>query len=703
MNANQLINEKSPYLLQHAHNPVNWHAWTDEVFEKALAENKPVFLSIGYATCHWCHVMEKETFEDEEAADSLNDTFVCIKVDREERPDIDSVYMAACQMMTGSGGWPLTIFMTPDKKPFFAATYLPKRTRFGRAGVIELCRQVKDIWHNQNEKVQTSATNIAGHLSKAFEFKSADQPQVSLLDRAYSQIEQGFDSRFGGFEPSPKFPTPHRLLFLLRCYHRTANTRALEMVEKTLIAMRLGGIWDHVGFGFHRYSTDKEWLLPHFEKMLYDQALVALPYLEAYQITQNPFYAQTAREIFSYVLRDMQSEQGGFFSAEDADSEGEEGKFYVWTDEEFRQVLGAAAADWARVFNLKKNGNFHDESTGRQTGANILHLKRRPSRVAAEIGMTDAAFSQGWTDIRKKLFQVRKQRIHPLKDDKILTDWNGLMIAALARGGRVLNDDTYKKAAIQAARFILDTLHRDGRLFHRFREREVAIPGHASDYAFLIFGLLELYQATFNPTYLQDALALQQRMISDFWDDQQGGFFSTAGENLELPVRPKELYDGAIPSANSVTLFNLLCLSKLTGDARWEEKAHYQVRAFAGSLQTQPAAFTFFLMGLDFALNPGQDVVITGEPEAADTMELLSALNVNFTPNGVTLVKSNHTARQLANIAGYTDGLDLIEGRATAHICRGASCKESTNDVDAMLRQVLGTKTGSKGEKIDEG
>ena len=607
MPENRLSREKSPYLLQHAHNPVNWYPWEAEAFEVARTANKPIFLSIGYATCHWCHVMEKETFEDAEAARFLNDTFVCIKVDREERPDIDAVYMAACQMITGSGGWPLTIFMTPDKKPFFAATYLPKKSRFGRAGVVELSQQVKTMWQNQNDKILTSADQIAGHLGKAFEFEPAGEPDAALLEQAYDRIKQGFDERFGGFESAPKFPTPHRLLFLLRYYHRSREQAALEMVEKTLTAMRLGGIWDHLGFGFHRYSTDREWLVPHFEKMLYDQALTALPYLETYQITRNPFYARAVEEIFAYVLRDMRSDEGGFYSAEDADSEGEEGRFYVWTEAEFRRVVGAeTAATWTQVLNLKPDGNFYDESTQRKNGANILHLKRLPESVAGDIGRDEKELAREWESVRQKLFQHRKQRIHPLKDDKILTDWNGLMIAALSRGARVLQKPEYRDAAAGAADFILKNMRdAEGRLHHRYRDGDVAITGHAEDYAYFIFGLLELYQASFDPHYLKEAVGLQQHMLDDFWDDRKGGFYSTTRHSRELPVRPKELYDGALPSGNSVALLNFLYLSRLTGNPQWKEMAQATTRAFSGSVHLHPAAFTFFLVGLDFALHPG--------------------------------------------------------------------------------------------------
>lgn len=607
MPANLLIHEKSPYLLQHAHNPVDWHPWSEETFAKARKENKPVFLSIGYATCHWCHVMEKESFEDEEVAGYLNDTFTCIKVDREERPDIDAVYMAACQMLTGSGGWPLNLFLTPDKKPFVAATYIPKHGRFGRAGLVELCQEIKKLWTSQPAKVSESAATIAANLNKAFSYSAGDEPDESLLDHAYEQIKRTYDARLGGFEPAPKFPMPHRLLFLLRCHDRTGNCKALEMVEKTLTAMRLGGIWDHVGFGFHRYSTDSQWLLPHFEKMLYDQALLAMAYLETYQITKNPIYAQTAEEIFTYVLRDMTSPQGAFYSAEDADSDGEEGKFYLWSTEEFRQIVDEdRALMWERIFRMGTEGNFKDEASGQRTGANILHLTAPLSKWAEKYDMHPEELLKLWDDIRNKLFGIRAQRVHPLKDNKILTDWNGLMIAALALAARVLQRPDYAQAAGNAAEFILTKMRdSNGQLFHRFRDCAVAIEAQASDYAFLIFGLISLYQTTFDLTFALEAVALQQQMIDACWDVQNGGFFSTAQINMDLPVRPKELYDGAIPSANSVSLINLLSLSRLTGNPKWKESAQNHVKAFSGSVQAQPAAFTFFLMGLDYALRPG--------------------------------------------------------------------------------------------------
>jgi uncharacterized protein YyaL (SSP411 family) len=687
MNANRLIHEKSPYLLQHAHNPVDWHAWNEEAFARAAAENRPVFLSIGYATCHWCHVMERESFEDPEAAHCLNETFICIKVDREERPDIDALYMAACQMMTGGGGWPLTIFMTPDKKPFFAATYLPKRTRFGRTGLIELCQRVRELWALEPQKLSVSAKGLTENLSRAFEFSAADQPGLRLLDRAYDDIAFRFDGRHGGFEPAPKFPTPHRLLFLLRCHERTGDQRALEMVERTLTAMRLGGIWDHVGFGFHRYVTDVQWLLPHFEKMLYDQALMGLACLEAYQVSGVPLLADTARDIFTYVLRDMTSGPGAFFSAEDADSEGVEGKFYLWSVAEFREVLGSAeAAFWGPVFNLDPAGNFHEEASGHKTGANILHLSRPFSRWAQELNLAEENLRQRWEKARRRLFDARETRIHPLKDDKVLTDWNGMMIAALAAGGRILAQPEYVQAAARAADFVLQALRgADGRLFHRFRDGERAVAGQAGDYAFLIQGLLHLYRSTFELSYAEQAAALQEIMLQDLWDPAGGGFFSVGAQQQDLPVRPKELYDGAVPSANSVSVMNLLWLSRLTGDSRWADRAQQMVRAFGGSVSRQPSAFTGFLCSLDFALRPGQDIVITGERGAEDTRRLLSALNLKFSPNQVAQLKSGDNASRLAQFAGYTDGLQFPMGQASAHVCVGSACRESVSDVQSLI------------------
>ncbi len=691
---NRLINEKSPYLLQHARNPVHWYPWGDEAFNKARHEHKPVFLSIGYATCHWCHVMEKESFEDPEAAAALNAAFVCIKVDREERPDIDAVYMAACQMISGSGGWPLNVMLTPDKKPFFAGTYFPRKTRFGRPGVIELCQQISALWRNNPRKIDDAAQDLTGHLEQAFVYPP-DRGQsldTALLDTAVARIAGSYDSQFGGFDSAPKFPTPHRFMFLLRSYHRTGDAHILEMVSKTLTAMRMGGLWDHVGFGFHRYATDARWLLPHFEKMLYDQALLSIAYIEAFQVCRDQVFRQTAEEIFTYVLRDMTDPRGGFYTAEDADSEGQEGKFYVWEKAAFDRVAAndADQIPWSRIFNLQAEGNFSDEATRQKNGVNIIHMTRTWDQWARTLGGSAKMLADRWAILREKLYRTRRQREAPLKDDKILTDWNGLMVAALAVGARVLGDDDYAAAARKAVAFIQSQLvDGKGRLLHRYRDGLAGIAGQAGDYAFLIMGLIELYRSTFRTDLLEWALELQTKMDADFWDAAQGGYFLTATAETELPVRPKEIYDGALPSANSVALSNLLLLSRLTGNIRWEERAHSLTQAFAAPVARQPAVFTHFLNGLDMALGPGQEVVVAGGPQAADTLVLLRALQTAFAPHLVTHLKSDQNATHLSLLAAYTAGLPSVGGPATAHICSGFNCKNSTTDVTMMLKQLL--------------
>ncbi len=691
---NHLKHEKSPYLIQHAHNPVDWYPWGEPAFEKARTEDKPIFLSIGYATCHWCHVMERESFEDDEAAAALNEAFVCIKVDREERPDIDSVYMAACQMLTGSGGWPLNVILTPDKRPFFAATYLPKQSRFGRAGLIDLCTRIRELWHNDRQRVLQAVNGISGHLDQAFTFAPDGDAalDMNLLDVAFAHISRSYDPRHGGFDQAPKFPTPHRLLFLLRHHHRTANTHALEMVVHTLRSMRQGGLWDHVGFGFHRYATDSRWLLPHFEKMLYDQALLAMAYAEAYQVTRDADFSRTVEEIFTYVLRDMTHPRGGFYSAEDADSEGEEGKFYIWNLDAFSGLADedGQSIPWHDIFNLQADGNFTDEATGRKNGTNILHMTRTWKAWGRQLGIPAQSLAEKWEALRRKLFDHRRQRVAPLKDDKVLTDWNGLMIAALALAARVLEADPYAAAAQKAVDFIQSHLtDAGGRLLHRYRKAEAVIEAQAGDYAYLIMGLIELYRTTFRTDLLSYAISLQQDLDAGFWDERQGGYFLTPAGHTQLPVRPKEIYDGALPSANSVAFSNLLLLARLTGNHRYEERADRLSSAFAGTIRRQPVAFTHFLNGLDLALGSGQEVVVAGREAADDTMGILKALRTPYAPHLVTLLKSDRNGEALGRLAGFTSGLTVEKGLATAHICVGSNCKNSTTEVDTMLVHLL--------------
>ena len=686
---NRLINEKSPYLLQHAYNPVDWYPWGDEAFQTARRENKPIFLSIGYSTCHWCHVMERESFEDPEVARLMNEAFVNIKVDREERPDIDGVYMAACRMMSGGGGWPLTIIMTPDRKPFFAATYIPKESRFGHIGMTKLIPEIKKLWESRREEVESSAERVTMSLRRV-NGAAGDELGEEVLERGFEQLSRAFDKQHGGFGRAPKFPAPHNLTFLLRYWKRSGNAAALEMVEKTLRAMRLGGIFDHVGFGFHRYSTDAEWFLPHFEKMLYDQAMLAMAYTEVYQATGDVGYETTAREIFTYVLRDMTDAGGGFYSAEDADSEGEEGKFYLWTLEEVREVLGSEEAQLImEVFNMEEDGNFRDEATGRKTGRNILYLRQGLPEVASEPGIAIEELRQRVETAREKLFAAREKRVHPHKDDKILADWNGLMIAALAKGAQAFNDFAYTAAAERAATFICSKMQETGGLlYHRYRDGEVAVPGFLDDYAFMIWGLIELYEATFKPRYLKAALDLNGFLLNNFWDEAEGGFYFTSGEAEAVLVRQKELYDGAVPSGNSVSMLNLIRLGRLIANPGFEEKAWRLRRAFSKVVAESPGAFTQLLSAVDFAVGPAYEVVIAGNPQARDVQGMVGAVRKVFVPNKVLLLRPDGDSPEITNLAIFTKGLSSRDNKATAYVCRGYNCELPTTDVGEMLEML---------------
>lgn len=699
---NRLISEKSPYLLQHAYNPVDWYPWGDEAFEKAKQEDKPIFLSIGYSTCHWCHVMEHESFEDEEVAKLMNDAFVSIKVDREERPDIDNIYMTVCQMLSKGGcGWPLNIILTPDKKPFYAATYIPKEPRFGRAGMLDFVPRVKEVWKTGRDKVLDSANQITSALQQASNVSNGSKGEElgqSTLKVAYNQLSQSFDTVHGGFGRAPKFPTPHNLLFLLRYRKRSEENKALEMVEKTLDAMRRGGVYDHIGFGFHRYSTDPQWLLPHFEKMLYDQAMLTIAYTEAYQATGKKDYEKTAREVFSYVLRDMTAPEGGFYSAEDADSEGEEGKFYLWTEDEIREILGKEDADLInKVFNVEKGGNFSEEATGRNAQRNILYLKASSTESASLLNMDEQELEKRIEASREKLFSAREKRVHPHKDDKILTDWNGLMIAALAKGASAFNEPEYAEAAKQAADFILKTMRKaDGRLLHRYRGGDAGIQANLDDYAFLVWGLIELYEATFDVIYLQTALKLNNDMIRQFWDDKNGGFYFSPYDGEELIVRQKEIYDGAVPSGNSVAMLNLLRLGRITANHEFEEKAAQIGSFFSNAVKQYPAAYTQLMVALDFGVGPSYEVVIVGNSQAEDTKAILDALRKQFIPNKIVLLRpTEKDTDDITSIAEFTRGQSTLGGKATAYVCLNYECKLPTTDIVKML-ELLNVKKQEK-------
>jgi uncharacterized protein YyaL (SSP411 family) len=684
---NRLAKEKSPYLLQHAQNPVDWYPWCDEAFEKAEKEDKPVFLSIGYSTCHWCHVMEKESFEDEEVAQLLNEKFVAIKVDKEERPDIDSIYMKTCMLITGGGGWPLTIIMTPQKEPFFAGTYFPKNSRGRMIGLLDLLRDTAGLWERKRSKLVATAERVTRYLTDYVRAKHQREEFTEIvLDEAFIRLLDSFDWTNGGFGSSPKFPSPHNLLFLLRYWKRKGRQQALEMIEKTLRKMRLGGIFDQVGFGFHRYSTDSMWLVPHFEKMLYDQAMMAIAYIEAYQATGKKEYQKTAEEIFEYVFRDMTNPEGGFFSAEDADSEGQEGKFYLWTETEIKDTLGRNADLIIRMCNISKEGNYYDEFHQDKTGKNILYFQKSLQELSLELDRKFEELPIFLESARQKLYDAREKRIHPLKDDKILTDWNGLMIAALAKGAQAFGSIKYAEAAERAITFVLSTLQTaDGRLLHRYKDGEAAIGGYLDDYAFLVWGLLEFYEATFKIRYLSEALRLQDAMIKHFWDKEDGGFFYTSDDSEKILTRYKEIHDGAIPAGYSIAFLNLIRLARMTGKTDYEEKAAALAKAFSSDQEGIPSQNTMFLTGMDFLFGPSYKIVIVGNLESPETKSMLQAVNTCFIPNKVVLLKKE-TDPKLENMISFVKDMKTVDRRTTAYICRNFVCQKPLTEVKEVLR-----------------
>lgn len=679
--ANHLAGEKSPYLLQHASNPVNWYPWGEEAFQRARQEEKPIFLSIGYATCHWCHVMAHESFEDEDVAELLNRNFIAIKLDREERPDVDMVYMAVCQRLTGSGGWPLSIFMTNEGNPFFAGTYFSKHSRVGMPGFMDILNRIAATWKSDRELLIKESSKIT------YEIQSLEHPKThtqflneETLKQGYLNLEGSFDPKWGGFGRAPKFPIPHQLTFLLRWYKRSHNARALDMVEKTLDAMRQGGLFDQIGFGFHRYSVDQKWLVPHFEKMLYDQAQLAMAYIEVYQITGKKRFEHVAREIFTYVLRDMTSPEGGFYCAEDADSEGKEGLFYLWTPKEVNGHLGGDAGNLVCSFyNITEAGNFEE-------GFSIPHISTPLAGFASEIGMDSAKFENLLNNARSKLFDIRRKRIHPLKDDKILTSWNGLMIAALAKGYQALGDQEYIRAAGKAADFILKNLRtKDGKLLHRYRHGDAAYSGFLDDYAFLVWGLIELHEATFEVSYLDEALALNSAMLDMFWDEQNGGLYFSGKENESLIIKTKDLYDGAIPSGNAVAALNLLRLGRMTGNVALEKKAEQLIGAASGTVRTYPASYTQLLGAVDFLIGPSREIVIAGDPALTDTREMIKTVQRKFLPNKVLLFHpAGPDAGRLVELVPFVKNMLPRYGRPTAYVCKNFACQAPITDINKL-------------------
>lgn len=668
---NRLADEKSPYLLQHAHNPVDWYPWGEEAFNKAKSEDKPIFLSIGYSTCHWCHVMERESFEDDEVAEVLNNGFVAIKVDREERPDVDQIYMNVCQALNGSGGWPLTIIMTSEQKPFFAATYLPKTDRMGMKGLISTLDDIKKAWNNNRKALLEFGSKVAHTISKQGggsrrEFSS------EVIDEAFSQFKSNFDVVHGGFGEEPKFPTPHNLMFLMRYWYKRNDGGGLEMITKTLDSMHRGGIYDHIGYGFSRYSTDREWLVPHFEKMLYDNALLAYTYTEAFKATGIKKYADVASEIFTYILRDMTSKEGGFYCAEDADSEGIEGKFYVWSKAEVMNTLGKERGEkFCKYFDITDRGNFENE--------NIPNLiKNYPEESEIEF----------FNKCKSELFKKREIRIHPYKDDKILTSWNGLMIAAMAYGGRSLKNSKYISAAENAVKFIFNNLvDSDGRLLSRYRDGEAGIKAYADDYAFLVWGLIELYESTYKAEYLKKAVQLNDDLIKYFWDEQNGGLFLYGSDSEQLISRPKEIYDGAIPSANSVAALNFIKLSRLTGKYELENKAQEILNAFGAEIESFPMAYSFSLLAVLFLQNKAREITIVSERDDSASKEMLDSINEKYDPFSMVIyyIKGDKT---LESVSNFLREYNTVNGKTTAYICENFSCSEPVTDVNTFRKML---------------
>ena len=685
---NHLAGEKSLYLRQHAQNPVDWYPWGEEAFAKARNEDKPIFLSIGYSACHWCHVMAHESFEDDYVASILNRSFVSIKVDREERPDLDAIYMLACQMISGGGGWPLTIIATPEGRPFFAGTYFSKGGGAGSPGLVDILIQVDSKWKLDRPEIVKGADEIAKALEEFTSYREPGELDPRIEEKAFQAFMGAYDEQYGGFELAPKFPSPHRLVYLLRHWASTGEARSLDMVVHTLDKMREGGINDHVGYGFHRYSTDQKWLLPHFEKMLYDQALQALAYADAYAATGEERFKETARKTLAFVEREMTSPFGGFFSAIGADSEGEEGKYYEWQFDEVLSLLEAQDfAIFAEAFDLQKEGNFRDEASRRRTGKNILHLAKAPSQIAKEKGIEVVVISSILERGLAKLFAQRERRVPPDVDDKVLADWSGLMVSAFAYCARTFGDESLLRPARRGADFVLSQMtYGNGRLYHRHADGRAAVQGFVDDYAFMAWGLTELYLTTLNSRYLRSALELAETLIAHFWDKSQGGFYFTADDGEKLLVRSKDVHDGAMPSGNAMAACLFERLSRLTGEPRYADFARDTIKTFAVDLNTNPMAHAQMLQAQEALSNVGPTVVIVGDIEDDRTKELLGALSGSYRPNMLVILQDSE---QTAELTG-TKELDRLEGMATAYVLRGDQVSEGYPDPEGLKRALQG-------------
>ena len=688
---NRLINETSPYLLQHAHNPVDWHPWGQEALERAREEDKPILLSIGYSACHWCHVMERESFEDEGIAALMNENFINIKVDREERPDLDAVYMEAVQTLTGSGGWPMTVFLTPDGKPFHAGTYFPPVDHHNMPGFPRILSAVSEAYRTNRGEIERVTQQLTEHMGRTGQLAAgATLLTPDLLHQAYSNLASNFDYQNGGFGAAPKFPQPMTPEFLLRYYYQHRDQRALEMIDLTLEKMARGGMCDQIGGGFHRYSTDAFWLVPHFEKMLYDNALLSRLYLHAYQLTQRVLYRRITEETLDYVLREMTDPLGGFYSAQDADSEGEEGKFFLWTTEQIQAALGQEEGElFGAFFGGTQAGNFE--------GSNILNIPEKAAVFAEAQGLPLEQLVSIIQRGKGKLLEVREQRIHPLRDDKVLTSWNGLMLRSFAEAGVGLGRSDYLQAAIKNADFLLENLKPQGRLLRSYRKGQAKLLGYLEDYAFVADGLVALYEATFDPRWLGEAIRLVDSMIELFWDDQVGGFYDTGTDHEELVIRPRDVFDNAQPCGGSVASDVLLRLAVITGNDEYSTKATTPLRSLHQLIARAPGGTGHWLAALDFYLSTPKEIAIIGPREDPATQSLVDTVFHRYIPNKVVAGAELPLSQRGAGgdfgqgvESPLLEGRDMVDGKPTAYLCEHYVCRLPVTDPESLAQQLDG-------------
>jgi uncharacterized protein YyaL (SSP411 family) len=677
---NALINETSPYLLQHAHNPVDWHPWGDAALQKARDEDKPILLSIGYSACHWCHVMEHESFENEAIAGLMNENFVNIKVDREERPDLDQIYMNAVQMMTGQGGWPMTMFLTPDGVPFYGGTYFPPEDRFNMPGFARVLTSVAEAYRSQPDQVAHTSTAMLGELRRVgLTTASRDILSTELLDSSLTSIARNYDPKNGGFGIAPKFPPAMTLEFLLHMYCRRNSADTLEKVEHTCRRMAEGGMYDQLGGGFHRYSVDAIWLVPHFEKMLYDNALLSRLYLHWYQLTKNDFARRIAEETLDYVVREMTGPSGGFFSTQDADSEGEEGKFFVWKKQEVLDALGEEGEVFCDYFNITERGNFE--------GHNIPNIRHSAEEVAARNGIDVERLRLIVENGRKKLFAIREKRVKPARDEKILTAWNGLMLASFAEASAILERDDYREIAEANARFLLTNLEKDGLLLRTYKDGQAKLNGYLEDYACLIEGLISLYEATGTLEWLENATRLTEIMIEQFWDEEEGGFFFTGKSHETLIVRSKDFMDNATPSGNSVAAFALQKLALLTGKANHQRHATTILRLLADQIRRYPSAFSLALCALDFYLSKPTEVAVVADTASPGFTDLARTVWQMYLPNRVIAFAVGERA-QASQFVPLLAGKEPLGGRTTAFVCEAYTCQAPVQTSEELQKQL---------------